>query len=76
LRSYFPDEPWRGIKEEDLGVLRLTKMPAVLIEVGFIDHHSQTVRRLKEPSVQREIAAAIATGVGAYCESIQAHSFV
>jgi hypothetical protein len=31
LRSHFPDEPWRGVKEEDLCVLRLTKMPAVLL---------------------------------------------
>lgn len=29
---------FRGIKEENFAVLRMTKMPAVLIEVGFIDN--------------------------------------
>jgi len=39
----FPDEPFRGVKEtESLYVLKHTDMPAVLIEIGFIDKSSST----------------------------------
>ncbi len=66
LRATFPDEPWRGIKESaHLAVLRLTHMPAVLIETGFIDN-SSTVRRLSDPRVQDELAGAITDGLEAY----------
>lgn len=49
----------RGIKEtSSLAVLRLTKMPAVLVEVGFIDD--------PEFMVGPQIAAAIANGIREY----------
>jgi N-acetylmuramoyl-L-alanine amidase len=66
----FPDEPWRGVKEEEFGVLVMTSMPAVLIEMGFIDH-SETSRRMADPIVQRVMAEAIAQGVEDYRETIQ-----
>lgn len=65
MRAAFPDEPFRGVKEGDLAVCRLTQMPAVLIEVGFIDH-SATARQLSDPAVRREMAQAIATGIVDY----------
>jgi N-acetylmuramoyl-L-alanine amidase len=49
----------RGIKEtSSLAVLRLTKMPAVLVEVGFIDD--------PEFTVGPQIAAALAFGIKEY----------
>jgi len=59
------DEPWRGIKEDDLAVVRMTKMPACLIEVGFIDN-SDTMRELSDPVVRKQLAKAIANGIVAY----------
>jgi N-acetylmuramoyl-L-alanine amidase len=34
------DDKFRGIKEENFAVLRLTKMPAILIEAAFMDNVS------------------------------------
>lgn len=62
IRSRFPDEPFRGVKEDDLAVCRMTEMPAVLIEVGFIDN-STTVRQLASELVQELIARCIAAGI-------------
>lgn len=65
LQWQFPDEPWRGIKERGLYVLRNTVMPAVIVELAFIDH-SGTNRKLREPSVREEIAFALEMGVIRY----------
>lgn len=62
IRSRFPDEPFRGVKEDDMAVLTMTEMPAVLIEVGFIDN-STTVRQLASELVQELVARCIAAGV-------------
>lgn len=62
IRSRFPDEPFRGVKEDDMAVLRMTTMPAVLIEVGFIDN-STTVRHLSSELVQELVARCIGAGV-------------
>lgn len=49
----------RGIKEtSSLAVLRLTQMPAVLVEVGFIDD--------PEFNISPQIAAALAEGIKDY----------
>lgn len=68
--SNFPEEPWRGIKEEKFGVLVMTSMPAVLIEMGFIDN-SDTSRRMADPAVQIAMAETIAQGLEDYNETIQ-----
>lgn len=62
----FPDHPARGVKEANFAVLRLTKMPAVLLELAFID----TVKSgaLKDPEVQELLAASITEGVRGYGE--------
>lgn len=70
LKAEFPDEPFRGVKEGDLAVLRMTQpMPAVLIETGFIDH-SETPRQLSDEFVQWDMAKAIATGVANYIAGV------
>lgn len=65
MKIVFPDEPFRGVKEGDLAVVRETNMTAVLIETGFIDH-SETPRQLSDEAVQWEMARAIAIGVKNY----------
>lgn len=53
----------RGVKERpDLGVLSGTKMPAILVEVGFISDDEEA-KLLFTPSIQLKIAEAIAQGV-------------
>jgi N-acetylmuramoyl-L-alanine amidase len=65
MQWQFPDEPWRGIKERGLYVLRNTRMPAALVELAFIDH-SDTNRKLRDASVREEIAFALEMGVIRY----------
>jgi len=65
--ALFPEEPWRGIKETaHLGVLRYTWMPAVLVEVAFID--TLESYKLADESVQRRIAQALGNGIKGYME--------
>jgi N-acetylmuramoyl-L-alanine amidase len=53
----------RGIRASDkLYVLKHTKMPAVLVEVGFVDsRHDATL--LSEPAVQRLVAQELVLGL-------------
>jgi len=60
----FPDRPFRGIKEARFAVLRLTRMPAVLIELAFIDNPLSV--RLKDERIQELIASTISEGVKDY----------
>jgi len=60
----FPAYPARGVKEANFAVLRLTQMPAVLLELAFIDTAIAT--RLRLPVVQERIAGAISSGVHYY----------
>jgi len=55
----------RGVKEANFAVLRLTNMPAVLIECGFITS-SHDRFTLTTDQGQRQIAAAIVLGIKTY----------
>jgi N-acetylmuramoyl-L-alanine amidase len=64
----------RGIKEaafatgweaQEFGVLRLTRCPAVLVELAFISNPTEEAL-LESESFQRKAAQAIAEGVAAY----------
>lgn len=56
----------RGLKKrEDLYVLNGTKMPACLIEIGFLSHEIDA-KLLKEVSFLQECAEAIAKGIQNY----------
>lgn len=58
----FPDEPFRGIKEsENFYVLKHTKAPACLVEIGFIDKSSSHETFTDELTL-RKIGALIARG--------------
>ena len=65
LAAAFPDHVNRGVKPADFAVLRLTGMPAVLVECEFLTNPDRLRRFLSCPSKRREIAVAIAAGVAA-----------
>lgn len=52
----------RGVRQDAHHVLLGATMPAVLVEVGFIDHPVEG-RELVEPAVQARIASAIAEAI-------------
>lgn len=52
----------RGIKRAPLDVLYEARVPAILVEVGFIDHPEEG-RRMLDPGVQQEVAASLADAV-------------
>jgi N-acetylmuramoyl-L-alanine amidase len=53
----------RGLKEANFAVLRLTHMPAVLVEMEFITNERQA-RNLADPAWQLRMAKALAAGIG------------
>ena len=52
----------RGVRQDSEHVLLGATMPAVLVEVGFIDHPIEG-KELAEPTVQTQLAAAIAEAI-------------
>jgi N-acetylmuramoyl-L-alanine amidase len=52
----------RGVRQDSEHVLLGATMPAVLVEVGFIDHPIEG-KQLADPSVQAQLAAAIAEAI-------------
>ncbi len=61
------DEPARGIKEGKFYVLKHSLMPAVLLELAFID--TKVSQRLLVPDLQLSLATGIAMGVDNYEKS-------
>jgi len=64
LRDRRGSEGDRGVRQEAHHVLLGATMPAVLVEVGFIDHPLEG-KQLAEPAVQSKIAEAIAEAIEA-----------
>jgi N-acetylmuramoyl-L-alanine amidase len=59
---FFPDEPFRGVKPtRSLYVLSHTLMPAILVEMGFIDN-SETNRKFADPMIRTDIANCLKMG--------------
>jgi N-acetylmuramoyl-L-alanine amidase len=58
----------RGVKQAPFYVLAGARMPAVLLEVGFISNGAES-QRLLTPAHQERIAAAIAAGVKSWREA-------
>jgi len=54
-----------GVKQAPFYVLAGARMPAVLLELGFISHDVEGAR-LKDPAYQEKLAAAIAAGISAW----------
>jgi N-acetylmuramoyl-L-alanine amidase len=55
----------RGVKQAPFYVLAGARMPAVLLEVGFISHGAES-RKLEAPAYQEVLAQAVAEGVAAW----------
>ena len=62
LRDRRGPEGDRGVRQDSEHVLLGATMPAVLVEVGFIDHPIEG-KELADPTVQAELAAAIAESI-------------
>lgn len=55
----------RGVKQAPFYVLAGARVPAVLVEVGFVSHAAEA-RKLASPAYQDRIARAVADGVAAW----------
>lgn len=62
LATLFPDEKNRGVKTGQYYVLKNTKIPAALVEVGFISHDA-TAQKFNSFYYQNRIAEAITNGI-------------
>lgn len=68
--------PSRGVRSDStlyqtgLAVLRTSAMPAILIEIGYLNHSFDRAK-LIDPAFQRRIAEAIARGLKAHVEGQQ-----
>ena len=63
----------RGVKKGDFAVIRETKMPAILVEGGFLTNEKEA-NRLRDPQVQKTIAESIASGIHEYLHSASKRS--
>lgn len=57
--------PDRGVKTAGFYVLRNTRMPAILVEGGFLSNPTEALF-LADPAVRQRIAEAIGRGIAAY----------
>ncbi len=62
------EAPSRGVKHGNFLVIRETKMPAILVEGGFITHPDEC-KSLNDRNYREELARAIAEGVDHYFKS-------
>ena len=60
-----PGSPDRGVKQGKFYVIKNTKMPAVLVEIGFLTGRLDA-RRLEKTGHRKRIAYAIAKGILEY----------
>jgi N-acetylmuramoyl-L-alanine amidase len=58
----------RGVKHGNLAVVRETKMPAILVEGGFLTNEKEA-EKIKDPAYHKKLAWGIAQGVRDYLES-------
>jgi N-acetylmuramoyl-L-alanine amidase len=66
----FPGRPDRGVRQAPFDVLMGVRMPAVLTEVGFLDH-AQEGAWLAEPSHRDALADAITQAVVVYWREVE-----
>ena len=70
LSRYYPDTVDRGVRYAPFLVLVGTRMPAILVEVGFITN-SKEERRLRDSHYLEMVAEGIAKGVEIYLQSLK-----
>ena len=64
-----PGSPDRGVKQGRFHVIKNTRMPAVLVEIGFLTGRLDA-RRLEKPVHRKKIAYAIAKGILEYLSKV------
>ena len=64
-----PGSPDRGVKQGRFYVVKNTKMPAVLVEIGFLTGRLDA-RRLEKTSHRKRLAYAIAKGILEYLSKV------
>ena len=62
--------PDRGVKRARFAVLKSSKMPSTLIEVGFLSNYSEC-KKLATPSYRQKIAESIASGIMTYHRTLR-----
>jgi N-acetylmuramoyl-L-alanine amidase len=62
LATLFPGEKNRGVKSAQYYVLNNTKVPAALVEVGFLSH-DETAKKFNSYYYQNRLAEAIVNGI-------------
>jgi len=60
----------RGVKQAGFTVLRGAKMPAILVEAGFISNRSEE-RKLKSSKFQKNLVESVCVGVEKYKEWVE-----
>ncbi len=55
----------RGTKKGNFAVIRETKMPAILVECGYLSHAKERIK-IKDPHYRQQIAMGIAKGIDSY----------
>ncbi|HWD67147.1 MAG TPA: N-acetylmuramoyl-L-alanine amidase, partial [Caulobacteraceae bacterium] len=60
----------RGVRQYGYDVLAGVTAPAVLVEMGFLDHPIEGAALL-EPAQQRRIAAALASGISRFADEVR-----
>jgi N-acetylmuramoyl-L-alanine amidase len=63
--------PDRGVRQYGYDVLAGLTAPAVLVEMGFLDHPIEGAALL-EPAQERRIAAALASGIARFADDVRA----
>ena len=64
-----PGSPDRGVKQGRFYVIKNTKMPAVLVEIGFLTGRLDS-RRLEKTTHRKRLAYAIAKGILEYLDKV------
>jgi len=65
--------PNRGLREEKWAVVRHARMPAVLVEAGFLSNPTEA-RRMLQPAYLNELASGIYDGIRGFIEWFEASS--
>lgn len=60
----------RGVKTGNFSVIRETKMPAILLEVGFLSNPKER-ERLLDPRYRMKIAKGVALGIHSYLRKVK-----
>lgn len=60
----------RGIKSARFAVLKRSRMPAVLVEVGFVSHREEE-SRLRQPWYRQQLAEGIRQGVLSFKQNLE-----